>query len=174
MTFTVELRESADTTNSHYPHHRLQCPSNGVQTSQVPQSRALVCLGGNVRLLPHCRHVRVIHRFCQDLQDISRAEQVHDVPAPAGGPARPPGPGGASCHDAGRLEDGLEIGLVTGVFLSVTQSLSVIRNSINPLDYAAGGLAMGAVYRFNMGPRGMVGAGMAGAIYGLGSGLIAS
>ena len=109
MTFTVELRESADTTNSHYPHHRLQCPSNGVQTSQVPQSRALVCLGGNVRLLPHCRHVRVIHRVCQDLQDISRAEQVHAVPAPAGGPARPPGPGGASCHDAGRREDGLEV-----------------------------------------------------------------
>ena len=62
---------------------------------------------------------------------------------------------------------GWRFGLVTGVFLSVTKSLSVIRNSINPLDYAAGGLAMGAVYRFNMGPRGMVGAGMAGAIYGL-------
>ena len=69
---------------------------------------------------------------------------------------------------------GWRFGLVTGVFLSVTQSLSVIRNSINPLDYAADGLAMGAVYRFNMEPRGMVGAGMAGAIYGLGSGLIAS
>ena len=64
---------------------------------------------------------------------------------------------------------GWRFGLVTGVFLSVTQSLTVIRNSINPLDYAAGGLAMGAVYRFNMGPRGM-----AGAIYGLGTGLIAS
>ena len=50
---------------------------------------------------------------------------------------------------------GWRFGLVTGVFLSVTQSLSVIRNSINPLDYAAGGLAMGAVYRFNMGPRGI-------------------
>ena len=69
---------------------------------------------------------------------------------------------------------GWRFGLVTATFLSVTQSLTVIRNSINPLDYAAGGLAMGAVYRFNMGPRGMVGAGMAGAIYGLGTGLIVS
>ena len=64
---------------------------------------------------------------------------------------------------------GWRFGLVTGVFLSVAQSLTVIRNSINTLDYAAGGLAMGAVYRLNMGPRGM-----AGAIYGLGSGLIVS
>ena len=69
---------------------------------------------------------------------------------------------------------GWRFSLVTATFLSVTQSLTVIRNSINPLDYAAGGLAMGAVYRFNMGPRGMVGAGMAGAIYGLGTGLIVS
>ena len=64
---------------------------------------------------------------------------------------------------------GWRFGLVTGVFLSVAQSLTVIRISINTLDYAAGGLAMGAVYKFNMGPRGM-----AGAIYGLGSGLIVS
>merc|ERR1719323_1028019 len=57
---------------------------------------------------------------------------------------------------------GWRFSLVSATFLSVTQSLTVIRNSINPLDYAAGGMAMGAVYRFNMGPRGMVGAGMAG------------
>merc|ERR550532_2401834 len=69
---------------------------------------------------------------------------------------------------------GWRFSLVSATFLSVTQSLTVIRNSINPLDYAAGGLAMGVVYRFNMGPRGMVGAGMAGGIYGLGTGLIVS
>ena len=69
---------------------------------------------------------------------------------------------------------GWRFSLVSATFLSVTQSLTVIRNSINPLDYAAGGLAMGAVYRFNMGPRGMVGAGIAGGIYGLGTGLIVS
>lgn len=67
---------------------------------------------------------------------------------------------------------GWRFSLVSATFLSVTQSLTVIRNSINPLDYAAGGMAMGAVYRFNMGPRGMVGAGMAGAIYGFGTGII--
>ena len=69
---------------------------------------------------------------------------------------------------------GWRFSLVSATFLSVTQSLTVIRNSINPLDYSAGGMAMGAVYRFNMGPRGMVGAGMAGAIYGFGTGIIVS
>ena len=74
----------------------------------------------------------------------------------------------------GGWRKGWRFSLVTATFLSVTQSLTVIRNSINPLDYAAGGMAMGAVYRFNMGPRGMVGAGMAGGIYGLGTGIIVS
>ena len=59
----------------------------------------------------------------------------------------------------------------------INQSLTVInvnfsRNYINPLDYALGGVAAGAIYRFNMGPKGMVGAGLAGGIYGLGAGVL--
>jgi len=78
----------------------------------------------------------------------------------------------AMCQGGWRA--GWRLGLLTGVLTSVCQSLTVIRNSINPLDYAAGGAAAGAVYRFNMGPRGMIGAGAAGAVCGLSGGLIIS
>lgn len=74
----------------------------------------------------------------------------------------------------GGWKAGWRLGLLTGVMTSVCQSLSVIRNSINPLDYAAGGAAAGAVYRLNMGPRGMIGAGVGGAACGLTGGILIS
>lgn len=67
---------------------------------------------------------------------------------------------------------GWRLGLLTLIFTSTCQSLTVVRNYINPLDYALGGVAAGAIYRFNMGPKGMVGAGLAGGIYGLGAGVL--
>lgn len=66
---------------------------------------------------------------------------------------------------------GWRMGVLTFTMTSVCQSLTVIRNSINPVDYGIGGAAMGAVYRFNMGPRGMIGAGIGGGIIGLGAGI---
>jgi len=67
---------------------------------------------------------------------------------------------------------GWRMGVLTFTLTSVCQSLTVIRNYINPLDYGIGGAAMGAVYRFNMGPRGMLGAGIGGGILGLGAGIV--
>ena len=67
---------------------------------------------------------------------------------------------------------GWRMGVLTFTMTSVCQSLTVIRNYINPIDYGIGGAAMGAVYRFNMGPRGMIGAGFGGGILGLGAGVV--
>ena len=64
------------------------------------------------------------------------------------------------------------MGVLTFTMTSVCQSLTVLRNYINPLDYGLGGAAMGAVYRFNMGPRGMLGAGIGGGVLGLGAGIV--
>jgi hypothetical protein len=38
--------------------------------------------------------------------------------------------------------------------MSVSQSMTALRNYINPLDHALAGAAMGAVYRAHMGPKG--------------------
>jgi len=67
---------------------------------------------------------------------------------------------------------GWRMGVLTFTMTSVCQSLTVIRNYVNPLDYGLGGAAMGAVYRFHMGPRGMLGAGIGGAFLGLGAGVM--
>ena len=67
---------------------------------------------------------------------------------------------------------GWRMGVLTFTMTSVCQSLTVIRNYINPLDFGAGGAAMGAVYRFNMGPRGMLGAGIGGGVLGLSAGIV--
>lgn len=67
---------------------------------------------------------------------------------------------------------GWRMGVLSFTMTSVCQSLTVIRNYINPLDYGLGGAAMGAVYRFHMGPRAMVGAGLGGAFLGLGAGVV--
>ena len=67
---------------------------------------------------------------------------------------------------------GWRMGVLTFTMTSVCQSLTVLRNYINPLDYGLGGAAMGAVYRFNMGPRGMLGAGIGGGVLGLGAGIV--
>ena len=67
---------------------------------------------------------------------------------------------------------GWRMGVLTFTMTSVCQSLTVVRNYINPLDFSAGGAAMGAVYRFHMGPRGMLGAGLGGAFLGLGAGVM--
>jgi len=72
----------------------------------------------------------------------------------------------------GGWRSGWRMGLLTFTFTSVSQSLVVIRNYINPLDFAVGGAAMGAVYKFNMGPKGMFGAGIAGSLLGLQAGIL--
>jgi len=67
---------------------------------------------------------------------------------------------------------GWRMAVLSFTFTSVVQSMTVIRNYINPLDYALGGGVMGAVYKFHMGPRGMMGAGVGGALFGLQAGII--
>jgi len=67
---------------------------------------------------------------------------------------------------------GWRMAVLSFTFTSVVQSMTVIRNYINPLDYALGGGVMGAVYKFHMGPRGMIGAGAGGALFGLQAGII--
>jgi len=67
---------------------------------------------------------------------------------------------------------GWRMAVLSFTFTSVVQSMTVIRNYINPLDYALGGGVMGAVYKFHMGPRGMMGAGLGGAFFGLQAGII--
>jgi len=72
----------------------------------------------------------------------------------------------------GGWRSGWRMGVLAFTFTSVVQSLVVIRTYINPLDYAIGGAAMGAVYRFNMGPKGMLGAGIGGALVGFQGGVL--
>eukprot|EP00092_Neocalanus_flemingeri_P005577 GFUD01006009.1.p1 GENE.GFUD01006009.1~~GFUD01006009.1.p1 ORF type:complete len:336 (+),score=86.24 GFUD01006009.1:111-1118(+) len=72
----------------------------------------------------------------------------------------------------GGWRSGWRMGLLTFTFTGVSQSLVAIRNYINPLDYAASGAVMGAVYKFNMGPKGMIGAGVAGSFLGLQAGIL--
>jgi len=67
---------------------------------------------------------------------------------------------------------GWRLGLLNFMFISVSQSLVVIRNYVNPLDFAAGGAVMGSIYKVNMGPKGMVGAGFVGSVLGLQAGVL--
>jgi len=62
--------------------------------------------------------------------------------------------------------------LLTFTYMSVAQSMACVRNYINPLDHALAGGVMGAVYRFNGGPKGMLGAGFLGSILGLQGGIL--
>ena len=68
---------------------------------------------------------------------------------------------------------GWRMGLLAFTFSAVAQSLTAVRNYVNPLDYGAAGAAMGALYKAGMGPRGMVGAGVGGALLGLQGGVLA-
>jgi len=72
----------------------------------------------------------------------------------------------------GGWRSGWRMGVLSFTFTSVCQSLVVMRNYINPLDYAVGGAVMGAVYKFNMGPKGMLGAGVAGSLLGFQAGIL--
>ena len=65
---------------------------------------------------------------------------------------------------------GWRMGVLAFTFTAVCQSLTVVRQYINPLDFALAGGVMGGVYKLHMGPRGMVGAGLAGSLLGLQSG----
>jgi len=67
---------------------------------------------------------------------------------------------------------GWRMGLLGFTFSAVAQSLTAIRNYVNPLDYAVAGGVMGAVYKVGMGPKGMIGAGVGGAILGLQGGVL--
>ena len=67
---------------------------------------------------------------------------------------------------------GWRMGLLGFTFSSVAQSLTAIRNYVNPLDYAVAGGVMGAVYKVGMGPKGMIGAGVGGAFLGLQGGVL--
>merc|ERR1711990_919071 len=67
---------------------------------------------------------------------------------------------------------GWRMGLLGFTFSAVAQSLTAVRNYINPLDYAVAGGVMGAVYKVGMGPKGMIGAGVGGALLGLQGGVL--
>jgi len=68
---------------------------------------------------------------------------------------------------------GSRMGILSFTFSAVAQSLTAVRNYVNPLDYALAGGVMGACYRLGMGPKGMLGAGLAGAVLGLQGGALA-
>jgi len=62
--------------------------------------------------------------------------------------------------------------LLSFTYTAVAQSMACIRNYVNPLDHMLAGATMGAIYRFNMGPKGMVGGGVLGSLLGLQGGLV--
>jgi len=64
------------------------------------------------------------------------------------------------------------MGLLAFSFSAVAQSLTAVRNYINPLDYGVAGAVMGAIYRIGMGPRGMVGSAVGGCVLGLQGGVL--
>jgi len=72
----------------------------------------------------------------------------------------------------GFLRWGFKIGALTGTYMCVAQSLMAMRNYVNPLDHMAAGMVMGAIYRFNMGPKGMLSAGILGGIIGFQGGCV--
>jgi len=67
---------------------------------------------------------------------------------------------------------GWRMAVVSFTYSAVAQSLASVRNYVNPLDHALAGGVMGAVYRFNMGPKGMAGAGFIGSVLGLQIGVL--
>jgi len=67
---------------------------------------------------------------------------------------------------------GWRMGVLGFTFTAVSQSLVAVRGYINPLDYGVAGGVMGAIYKINMGPRGMIGAGVGGGLLGLQAGVI--
>jgi len=67
---------------------------------------------------------------------------------------------------------GWRMAIVGFTYSAVSQSMTAARNYVNPLDHALAGSVMGAVYRFNMGPKGMLGAGFIGSVLGLQVGIL--
>jgi len=67
---------------------------------------------------------------------------------------------------------GLRIGTLVFAYTSITQSLATVRNYINPLDHMAAGAVVGSLWKFSMGPKGMVGGAVAGSIMGIQGGVI--
>jgi len=67
---------------------------------------------------------------------------------------------------------GLKLFILSFSYVSVAQSMACIRNYINPLDHALAGAVMGAIFKFNMGPKGMLSGGVVGSLLGLNGGLM--
>jgi hypothetical protein len=62
-------------------------------------------------------------------------------------------------------------GIFTGLFMLVSQSISVYRNKTSVIDYIAAGGVTCAVLRFDVGLRGMLAGGVIGSVLGLAAGL---
>ena len=54
----------------------------------------------------------------------------------------------------GFVKYGSKLSILCFLYSGVAQSMACIRNYVNPLDHVVAGAVMGAVYRFNMGPKG--------------------
>lgn len=67
---------------------------------------------------------------------------------------------------------GFKVGAFTLSFLMISQCIAVYRNKTTPFDYCIAGMLTGAVFRVNLGLRGMVGAGFFGSTFGLAAGLM--
>ncbi len=57
---------------------------------------------------------------------------------------------------------GFKFCIVVSMYSACTQSCNVARNYINPLDHAAVGFILGAMYRAKAGPKAMIGSGVVG------------
>lgn len=71
----------------------------------------------------------------------------------------------------GGIHYGWRLALLTFTFVATTQSLDVMRNAVQPLDHSAVGFIMGAIFRFQGGPKAMIGAGGIGCLLGLSEGM---
>ena len=61
----------------------------------------------------------------------------------------------------GGVRLGWRMALLTAVYLGVGQTLTVVRNRVNPLDYGVSGAVMGAAWKApSLGPKGAVAGGL--------------
>ncbi|XP_063218014.1 RPII140-upstream gene protein [Bacillus rossius redtenbacheri] len=67
----------------------------------------------------------------------------------------------------GAFKWGWRLGLFSGSYMLVSTALSVYRGKSSVLEYVAAGCVTGALYKFNLGPRGMLVGGLMGSVLGL-------
>jgi len=66
----------------------------------------------------------------------------------------------------GGFKVGWRLGLFTGSYMFFTTAVSTYRNKSSVIEYSAGGLLAGAVYKFPMGPKAVISGGLVGGVLG--------